>query len=238
MNQENMNQEKNKEKNKYSDFARESLLEIFPLKEESREIIIRFSGKFKGFNANVKYGQKYIIFSLSRDWLELSDDLKKGIMQHLFVKIYKDKKFEKTMEMDLYEKFVANLGKYAHVDYSEPELIESFDRMNKEYFEGMLEKPNLIWGQDSFRKLGHYEYATNTIMISNIFKGESEFTDYIMYHEMLHKKQGRKITHSGRSIHHDSKFKAEEAKFLDKDAEKKLKDFIRRKRLRGAFKWW
>jgi hypothetical protein len=226
------------EKNNYSEFARIALSELFPNKQEERDIIIKFSGKFKGFNANVRYSQRQIIFSLGRDWLELSDDMKKGIIQHLFVKVYKDKNFKKTMEMDLYEKFVSNLGKYAHIDESDEELAESFDRINKEYFEDMLEKPNLVWGQDSFRKLGHYEYATNTIMISNIFKGEPEFIDYIMYHEMLHKKQGRKITHTGRSIHHDSKFKAEEAKFKDKNAEDKLRDFVRRKKLKGIFKWW
>lgn len=226
------------ERKDYSVFAKEALSELFPDKKEEREIKIKFSGKFKGFNANVKYNQRQIIFSMSRDWLELSDDMKKGIIQHLLVKVFKEKNFRKTMEMDLYEKFVSNLGKYAHVDDSDDELVQSFEKINKEYFEDMLEKPNLIWGQDSVRKLGHYEYATNTIMISNIFRGEPEFIDYIMYHEMLHKKQGRKVTHMGGSIHHDSKFKEEEAKFKDKDMERKLKDFVKRKRLRGIFKWW
>jgi hypothetical protein len=143
------------------------------------------------------------------------------------------------MEMDLYEKFISNLGKYAHIeDETDNELVESFNRLNKEYFDDLLERPNLIWGQDSFRKLGHYEYATNTIMISNIFKGEPELTDSIMYHEMLHKKQGRRITKTGRSVHHDAKFKKEEALFKDKDAEQKIKAFIKRKRLRNVFRWW
>jgi hypothetical protein len=226
------------EKKNYSEFAKEAFSELFPDKKEEREIKIIFSGKFKGFNANVRYNQKQIVFSMSRDWLELSDDMKKGIIQHLFVKVFREKEFRKTMEMDLYEKFISNLGKYAHIDESDEELAKSFERINKEYFQELLEKPNLIWGQDSFRKLGHYEYATNTIMISNIFKGEPEFIDYIMYHEMLHKKQGRKITHTGRSIHHDSKFKAEEAKYKYKDAEKRLKEFIKRRRLKGIFKWW
>ncbi|MGV8168477.1 MAG: hypothetical protein ACP5N3_00305 [Candidatus Nanoarchaeia archaeon] len=222
----------------HSGLAREAFSELFPGKEESRDIIVKYSAKFRGYNANVRYSSKEIVFSLSRDWLELSDELKKGLIQHLLIKVYKIP-FEKTIEMDLYEKFISNLGKYAHVEEeNDQELIESFNRLNKEYFEDLLERPNLVWGQDSFRKLGHYEYATNTIMISNIFKGETELIDSIMYHEMLHKKQGRRITKTGRSVHHDAKFRAEEAKYKDKDAEKKITAFIRRKRLRNVFRWW
>jgi hypothetical protein len=223
----------------HSELAREALRELFPQKVEDRDIIVKYSAKFRGYNANVKYTSRQIIFSLSTDWLELSDDLKKGLMQHLFVKVYKNPDFEKTMDMDLYEKFISNLGKYAHIEEeNDVELIQSFNKLNKEYFEDMLERPNLIWGQDSFRKLGHYEYATNTIMISNIFKGEPELIDSIMYHEMIHKKQGRRITKTGRSIHHDSKFRLEEAKFKDKDSERKIKSFIRSRRLKNVFKWW
>lgn len=223
---------------KYSLIVHDSLKELFPEKNENRELIIKFSGKFRGFNANVKYTAKQITFSLGKDWLEVSDDIKKGLIQHLFVKIFRGENFSKTIEMDLYEKFISNLGKYVPVEESDEELVQSFERINNEYFQSLIEKPNLVWGQDSLRKLGHYEYATNTILISRIFRGEPEFIDYIMYHELLHKKQGRKITKTGRSIHHDSKFREEESKFKDKDAEKKLKDFVKRKRLKGIFKWW
>jgi hypothetical protein len=222
----------------HSFLANEALKELFADKTENREILVKYSGKFKGFNANVRYTSRQIIFSLGSDWIEVSDDIKKGLMQHLFIKVYRGEKYVRTMDMDLYEKFVSNLGKYVPVDESDEELTKSFERINNEYFQGLLEMPNLVWGQDSFRKLGHYEYATNTIMISNIFQGEPEFTDYIMYHEMLHKKQGRKITETGRSIHHDSNFRREEAKYKEKDSEIRLKEFIRRKRLRGVFKFW
>jgi hypothetical protein len=223
----------------HSRIAREAFRELFPEKKEEREILIKYSSKFRSYNANVKYNARQIVFSLSREWLNLSDDLKKGLVQHLLVKVYGPESFTKTMEMDLYEKFISNIGKYVKVDDSDPELEESFERVNREYFGGMMEKPNLVWGQDSFRKLGHYEYASNTVMLSNIFQGEPEMLDYIMHHEILHKKQGRRITKTGRSVHHDSKFKKEEEKFKDsEEMEKQLKAFIRRKRLRNAFRWW
>lgn len=218
--------------------AREALDELFPGNSDLRNISVTYSGRFKGFNANVKYTQKNIMFALGKDWLDVSSEIKKGLMQHLFVKVLKRKDFNKTIEMDLYEKFVSNLGKYVPVESSDEELAESFNRINSEYFSGMLERPNLVWGQDSLRKLGHFEYATNTILISNIFRGEPQIMDYVMYHEMLHKKQGRKITKSGRSIHHDRKFHEEERKFRDKDAERKLREFVRKKRAKGIFKFW
>jgi hypothetical protein len=212
--------------------AEEAFQELFPGKAEEREFKISYSAKFKPLNANVKYTSNYIHFYLSRDWQEFSDDLKKGLIQHLLLKIFSKYEYEKTMELDLYKKFVSNLGRYAKVDKTDPELEESFNRVNKEYLDGEMDKPNLVWGADAFRKLGHYEYATNTVLISNVFRGEQELLDYIMYHELLHKKHGHKNT-GKRTIHHTNAFKEEEAKYKAKDIEKKLKSFLRKKRFRN-----
>lgn len=219
--------------NTNEDLAREALLELFPGIVENRKIIVRFSGKFKSMNANVRYSPSFIEFSLSKNWFEFSDDLRKGVFQHLFIKMFPGKHYVKTFSLDIYYKFLKNLERYAKVEELDPELEESYNRINAVYFEGMIEKPNLVWGQRSFRKLGHFEYYTNTIVISTVFKGYPELTDYIMYHELLHKKHGSKPTKTGRIIHHSSEFKKDEAKFLDKDAEKKLKFFLRKKKLFG-----
>ena len=77
----------------------------------------------------------------------------------------------------------------------------------------MLDKPNLQWGNNSTSKLGSYEYGSDTITISAIFKdANQQLLDYVMYHEMLHKKfkfQNR----NERNIHHSNDFKKMEAKF-------------------------
>lgn len=215
--------------------AEEAFKELFPGEQEDREFRVSYSSKFRKLNANVKYTKDYIHFSLSRDWQEFSDDLKKGLIQHLLVKVFRDYKYEKTMELDLYEKFVSNLGRYAKIDKTDPELEESFERVNKEYFSGEMEKPNLVWGKDAFTKLGHYEYATDTVVVSNIFKGEKGLLDYIMYHELLHKKHGHGKETGKKVKHHTKAFREEEALFKDKDIEKKLKAFLRRKRFRNMF---
>lgn len=215
--------------------AREALNELFPGMIENRKIVVRYSSKFKSMNANVRYSSIIIEFSLSRKWIEFSDDLRKGLFQHLFIKMFNLRDYEKTFSLDLYHKFLNNLEKYAKVDSVDKELEESYERINSAYFNGNIEKPNLKWGRRSFRKLGHFEYYTNTVLISLVFKGHPELTDYIMYHELLHKKHGGKATKTGRMIHHSSEFKKDEAKFLDKDAEKKLKFFLRKKKIFGLF---
>lgn len=212
--------------------AEEAFKELYPGKTENREFRISYSSKFKPLNANVKYTQNYIHFFLSRDWQEFSDDLKKGLLQHLLLKIFPKYEYEKTMELDLYEKFVSNLGRYAKVERTDPELEESFNRVNTDYFDGEMEKPNLVWGKNASTKLGHYEYATNTVLVSSVFKGENELLDYIMYHELLHKKHGHRNT-GKRTIHHTKAFKEEEALYKVKDVEKKLKTFLRKKRFRN-----
>lgn len=217
--------------------AEQALLEIYPEKHETKNIVIRYSSKFRAFNANVKWDSRTITFSLSRNWLEFSEDLRKGLFQHLLIKMYRDKNYKKTFELDLYEKFTKNLGKYAKVEKTEEELEESFRRINEKYFEGLMPTPNLVWGQDSIRKLGHYEYATDTVVISSIFKGNPEQTDYIMHHELLHKKHGAKTTKTGRSLHHSTAFRQDESKYADPDAEQKLKSYLRKKRIKRIFRF-
>ena len=201
--------------------------------EENRKVFVKYSGKFKSLNANVKYDNKTMVYSLSKEWKEYSDSIRKGLIQSLACKVYKIN--VKTLEIDLYEKFINNVGKYAKREKTEPLLDESFNRVNKEYFEGFMEKPNLVWGQNAFRKLGHYEHQTDTVLVSNIFKKDEELLDYIMYHELLHKKHGLKRTRNGRNIHHSKEFKEDERKFKNKNVENKLKWFVRKNKLKNAF---
>ena len=113
---------------------------------------------------------------------------------------------------------------------SHPILEDSFNRVNNNYFYGLIEKPNLIWTNSTY-KLGSYEYGSDTIMISKALKNaDKEMLDYIMYHEMLHKKH--KFTRkNNRSFHHTSKFKKDEREFENsKLIEKRLKNLLTRKR--------
>jgi hypothetical protein len=215
--------------------AEHALKELFPEHVERRVIILKYSKAFNNYNANVKYNLQKIEFRISHEWKDVDEDIVMGLLQMLFLKMFKQKK--NTMYIDLYNSFIKKLSTYTRQDKDDPILDASFERVNTYYFDGFMDKPNLVWGTDSARKLGHFEYATNTIMISTLFKEEDELLDYIMYHELLHKKLKYSTT-NGRSLHHSKKFKDKEAEFANKNIEKDLEHFLKRHRLRDVFRFW
>ena len=84
-------------------------------------------------------------------------------------------------------------------------LDRSYKRVNQGYFRDSLSKPHLIWSSRlTFRKFGHYQWDIDTVMISQTLDNQRvpEFVvDYVMYHELLHKKLGvRKV--NGRRLSH------------------------------------
>ncbi len=91
-----------------------------------------------------------------------------------------------------------------------------FERVNREYFHGSLEKPQLTWSQKrSYRRLGTYAAQTDTVTISRTFDNGNcpdYAVDFIMYHELLHKKMGVKRANSGKH-NHTKKFKEIEKQF-------------------------
>lgn len=210
--------------------------ELYPEKELDREIRIRYSGKFKPYNANVRYSSSFIEFNLSREWKEVSKEIRIGLIQSLLVRIFKGK--PNTGYRDLYESFIKNLSRYTVATKSDPVLEGSFQRVNEEYFDSMMDIPNLEWGSASTTKLGHYCYQTNTISISSIFRNSSDYLlDYIMYHEMLHKKlQFRSSSATGRSLHHSAEFRKAEKQFRQiKEAEAELKLICRKAKFKKSF---
>ncbi len=209
--------------------AQKAFEKLFPEKTMP-EIQIKYSGRFSGYNANIRSRKKFfeekIFISMSRKWKTVDEEIKMGLIQELLLKLYKKKK--NTLNTDLYNKFIKNLHVSVPKTNIDPVLEESFDRVNKEYFYDFLEKTNLVWGKNSRRKLGSYTYSTDTISVSLIFKNkDTELLDYIMYHEMLHKKH--KYEHrNGKSYHHTPEFKKKEKMFKNqKEIESKIKKLLR-----------
>jgi hypothetical protein len=69
-------------------------------------------------------------------------------------------------------------------------LEEVFEKLNAEYFEGMLARPLLGWSRKASRSmLGHYDLSHNAIIISRLLDGPTApplAVEYVMFHEMLH----------------------------------------------------
>lgn len=94
---------------------------------------------------------------------------------------------------------------------SDPRLVKSFQRMNRTYFNGKLNQPRLVWNQTiTHQKFGHYQPATDTIMISISLDHPDvpEYVlDFVMYHELLHKQLGIQSI-NGRHYAHTPQFRA------------------------------
>jgi len=96
------------------------------------------------------------------------------------------------------------------------DLEEIFEKLNREFFFGLLGRPRLGWSATAARnRLGHYDPAHNAIIISKIFDNPRvppAAVEYIVYHEMLHLKHPVKIRGSRRCVH-SWEFQAEERQF-------------------------
>jgi predicted metal-dependent hydrolase len=95
-------------------------------------------------------------------------------------------------------------------------LEEVFERLNDQFFAGLMQRPNLTWSRSASRhSLGHFDAAHNTIVISKIFDRPDAppfAVEYILYHEMLHLRHPVQHRRSRRCVH-SAAFRAEERRF-------------------------
>jgi len=214
--------------------ALEGFRELFPEKN-GVSCSVRYKKRMKGYSASIAYSRasNLVEFRLGRGWMDVSQTIKKGLFQELLVKIFKKKseKIKPTMEMELYSNFVKNLHLSVSKSEAEPLLEQSFERVNDSYFSGLLEKPNMRFSGVSFRKLARYDYQEDMITVSEIFRdAKPEMLDYLIYHELLHKKM--KFSYkNGKNYHHTRSFKKMEEKFENAAGlEKEFGIFIAKKR--------
>ncbi|MBI2575461.1 hypothetical protein HYV82_06275 [Candidatus Woesearchaeota archaeon] len=197
------------------------------------QVSIRYSGKFSPYSANVRKTGNILVFSLSSEWKGISEEIVAGLLQSLAAKVFRIKA-KPTTSIDLYNNFIRSLHISQPKTKSDPELEAAFDRVNVKYFDGLIEKPNFAW-HNSARRLASYDYHTDTISVSQVFRGNEELIDYLMYHELLHKKlkyaDSRK-SGSGRTTHHSHKFRNMEKGFENaEEMEKRISAVVRKYRM-------
>jgi hypothetical protein len=108
------------------------------------------------------------------------------------------------------------------------DLEATFDDLNFRFFHGLLARPQMTWSSETARnRLGHYDPAHNTIVISPVFdhpRVPRFVVEYIVYHEMLHLKYPVKLKGSRRCVH-PAEFQAEEKLFPELE---RARAFLRR----------
>jgi len=201
---------------------------IFPRKEFDYLPEINYSGRFKGYNANARLQNKKLIFNLSKNWKNIDNAIKIGLIQELIIRLFRKKAH--TFNMDLYNTFLHKVHIGIPKTRIDPMLLQSFVRINAQFFYNTMELPNLIWGTHSIAKLGSYDYGTDTVSMSKILKDDFELVDYVMYHELLHKKHKFRSKY-GRTHAHTKEFKDDEQKFPNAPLlEKRLSRLARQKK--------
>lgn len=111
------------------------------------------------------------------------------------------------------------------------DLGEIFQRVNRDYFQNSLPRPLLTWNQQlTYRKFGHYQFSSDVLMISRSLDQPHIpvfVLDFVMYHELLHKKMGFQLV-NGRRYAHTAQFKKNERRFEKwEEAQRYLRDLSR-----------
>ena len=211
------------------ELAKKAFQELYPGKEIKHELDLRYSGRFKGYNASVRYNREKIEFRLSKNWQGVSEDIVIGLIQTLLLKVFKSGNKE-TVYINLYNSFLRKAHIGVVPNKIDPYLEKIFNELNSLYFDSVVEMPNLVWGNHSTRKFGSYDYGTDTISISRALMDKEDLIKYVLHHEMLHKKH--KFSNKGtRTVHHSKDFRRDEKKFPDAELmEKQLQHIAARRK--------
>jgi len=96
------------------------------------------------------------------------------------------------------------------------DLKALFERVNRTYFSGELDRPRLTWnGRITRSKMGHYDFLRDTVVLSVTLDAPDVpdyVLDFVMYHELLHKKLGVRML-NGRRYAHTREFREAEQAF-------------------------
>ena len=113
------------------------------------------------------------------------------------------------------------------------DLDESFGRVNQRFFNGAMERPaTIVWSaRRAQRRIGCYFHNEDRLMLSRILDDSRtpvEVLDYVMYHELLHKKYVVYKGIGGRTVYHSPEFREAERLYPDFRAiDRRLNELIR-----------
>lgn len=98
------------------------------------------------------------------------------------------------------------------------DLEDCFKKINLNYFNGTLSPPTLTWSVSQSRfRVGHYDSDLDTVVISRKLDRKntpSYVVEYILYHELLHRRCPERFSDGRRRIH-TAEFKRAEKLFIE-----------------------
>lgn len=219
------------------------LEKIFNSLQARENIRIEFY-PYAGIRHSIRKREGKILIRISDTFLDAPQDVLLALGRILLAKLNKNPVSKK--DRDVYSRYVASeelQDKAAAllsgrrkairiVKGNHRSLEDSFQRVNTTYFGGLMEKPTLTWGRKKARRtLGRYDLQRDVVCVSPFLDSSEvpeEFLDFIMYHELLHKKHGVQ-ERGGKLWAHTPQFKRDEKRFHDYEKMKKIMGDIARK---------
>lgn len=208
-----------------------SFQQLFPNKQFGYQPILKYNKKLGDFNANIRIQDNILQINMNYKWKPIDSEIKIGLIQTLLLKMFAKRyrcKNKTSFNIELYNNFVKKIPLLTPKTKTHPTLENSFHRVNQNYFHELIDQPNLVWGTDSTTKLACYNFHNDTVTVSTIFKdAPQEVLDYLIYHELLHKKQKYRCKNN-RNYFHTKQFRQAENLFHNKNiVERQINQIIR-----------
>ncbi len=202
----------------------ESLRPTFPKRLRSMPVEVRFYNLPAQYRSQVK--DKGLLLSANEAFIEAPATVmenmlfsvllpkKRQIPHRLAVRRYTETKAFAKLAQQVTGSSSETKNEHSRGRYYD--LVDVFEHVNRQYFNDQMDPPRLVWGQRlARRKLGHYQPATDTVQVNKALDDPNVpkyVVDFIIYHELLHKQLGIKVS-GGRSYSHTPAFKKAEQRF-------------------------
>jgi hypothetical protein len=157
----------------------------------------------------VRWYKNTTLVQLPTPMISFSKEVFRLLAEQIFYKSRNKQKVLNAMLSSSYQQILAELdmlsGVVEQTNGIYHDLATSFDRVNNTYFQGTISRPRLVWSQTfTVRKFGHYDLTRDTVMVSKSLDNKEvpEYvTDFIMYHELLHKTLGVSWNNHRQAVH-------------------------------------
>ncbi|AFY44517.1 hypothetical protein [Nostoc sp. PCC 7107] len=202
--------------------VRQMTQEILSLEGQDSVVVmiefINLAGLYQG-----KKSSKAVSLKINEGFISASEEVLQALVKCMLL----GKNPESTRlireyaSLEEYSSVLLNLDLIADVIAENPQgnfynLNDLFDKLNHEYFAANLVKPRLTWSQiKTYRKFGHYEPARDRVVMSTTLDNVNVpkfVTEFVLYHELLHKHHGTKWVNGKRMVH-TTQFRTDERKF-------------------------
>jgi len=207
--------------------------------QEKRKMIVQFAPMRKIYTSEPY--RNAMLITLNEGWIDADDQVLSAIFRSVFQgKSQTDRRV--ISDYVASEGFCAvlyDLDAMAGVIECDAkgrvfDLDDVFEKVNREYFGGKMEKPLCHWNRTlTLAKFGHYQPSRDRVMISVTLDDENVpafVVEFVMYHELLHKKHGAAWSNGKRYVHTPA-FREEEKKFkYFHEAEVSLKQLAKKQR--------